>query len=119
MKLTDAEWKVLELLWDRGPMSTMEIFKELSNTTDWAKSTVITLLNRMTTKKSIYFEMDGKSKVYYPSTNRVEAGIEEGKNYSRRFFGGSLGLMIKSFIKDEKLTKEEIEEIQKIINGDD
>lgn len=119
MKLTDAEWKVLELLWEKGPMSTMELFKELSDSTDWAKSTVITLLNRMTAKESIYYEMKGKSKIYHPSVSREKAGIEEGKNFSRRFFGGNLGLMIKSFIRDESISQEEIEEIQKIINGEE
>lgn len=117
MKLTDAEWKVLELLWNKGPMSTMEIFKELSESTDWAKSTVITLLNRMTSKESIYYEMNGKTKIYYPTVNREEAGFEEVENFSKRFFGGDVGLMICSLVENEKLSQEELEEINKIING--
>lgn len=119
MKLTDAEWKILELLWEKGPLSTMDIIRELEGSVGWAKSTVITVLNRMTSKESIYYKMDGKSKIYYPSTEREQAGLDEVQNFSKRFFGGDLGLMICSLVKNEKLSQAELDEINKIINGEE
>lgn len=114
--LTEAEWKIMEFLWDNESLTTMEIIREMEETFGWAKSTVITVLNRMDNKGSIRHEMENKSKRYFPCVARSEAKLEEAKSFLNRFYNGNLGLMIKSFIKEESLSPEELDEIQKIIN---
>ncbi len=115
VKLTDTEWKIMELLWNQGSMSTMELARALEESTGWARSTVITLLNRMTDKGSIRFETDKKSKVYYPAIDRDQAEIEETRSLVNKIYGGNIGLMISNLLKHENLSAEEIEEIRKII----
>lgn len=114
--LTEAEWKIMEILWSKGSLTTMEIIKEMEELHGWAKSTVITVLNRMDNKGSIRYEMKNKSKIYTANIAKSEAKIEETRTFLDKFYEGSLGLMIKNFIREEALSAEEIEEIQKIIN---
>ena len=115
IKLADTEWKIMELLWEKGPLTTMELTRELETSMGWTKSTVITLLKRMDGKGSVYFESVDKTKKYFPSIQREEAELEETKSFLNKFYKGNLGLMISNLINQEALTKEEIEELHKII----
>lgn len=115
IKLADTEWKIMELLWEKGPMTTMEITRELETSIGWTKSTVITLLKRMDAKGSVYYENSDKTKIYYPSIQREEAELEETKSFLNKFYKGNLGLMISNLINQEALSQEEIDELHKII----
>ena len=50
IQLTDAEWKIMEVLWDGAPRTMAEITKTLEPATGWTRHTVITLLKRMQEK---------------------------------------------------------------------
>lgn len=115
IKLTDTEWKIMELLWDKGPMPTMELIRELKDSMGWAKSTAMTFLGRMTSKGSITYSLDGKSRKYFANISRDEAELEETRSFLSKIYGGNVGLMINSMLKQEALTKEDIEEIERII----
>lgn len=116
IKFADTEWKIMEVLWEKGPLSTMEIVSILEESNGWARSTVITLLNRITAKGGVRFTTENRSKVYYPAVERNQAELEETKSFINKVYGGNIGLMISNLVKNESLTQEEIEEIKKIIN---
>ena len=50
VQVTEAEWKIMECLWDHAPQTMGEITATLEPTTGWTRQTVITLLKRMTEK---------------------------------------------------------------------
>ena len=116
IKFADTEWKIMEVLWEKGPLSTMEIVSILEESNGWARSTVITLLNRITAKGGVRFKIENRSKVYYPAIEKKHAELEETKSFINKVYGGNIGLMISNLVKNESLTQEEIEEIKKIIN---
>ena len=47
LTLTNSEWYVLDCLWERSPMTVMELVSALHEKVGWAKSTTITTLRRM------------------------------------------------------------------------
>ena len=49
-RCTEAEWKIMEVLWDHSPRTMSEITKTLEPVTGWTRHTVITLLKRMQEK---------------------------------------------------------------------
>ena len=53
VQVTEAEWKIMEVLWDHSPRTMTEITAILEPTTGWTRHTVITLLKRMLEKGSI------------------------------------------------------------------
>ena len=55
VKLTDAEWKVMETLWRDEPKTIMQITKELQEETGWTKYTVMSFLKRMEDKGAVHF----------------------------------------------------------------
>ena len=115
IKLTDTEWKIMELLWDKGPMPTMELIRELKDSMGWAKSTAMTFLGRMTSKGSITYSLDGKSRKYFANISRDEAELEETRSFLSKIYGGNVGLMISNLIDSDQLTDEQLAELRRII----
>ena len=54
IRLSEAEWKVMTLLWQDAPQTMMQLTKHFKDTTGWSKHTVMTFLRRMEEKKAIY-----------------------------------------------------------------
>ncbi len=115
VKLTDTEWKIMELFWEKGPLTTMEIYHEMEGTDGWAKSTVITLLGRMENKGSIRHRKDGNTKKYYPNISKESAELQETRTFLDKFYKGKIGLLISSLVEQEEISEEELEEIRRII----
>lgn len=115
IKLSDSEWIIETKLWDNGSMTITELTKSLKDETNWSKSTIITLLKRMEEKGACYFEQEDKAKRFYPGISRNEAEIEETTSFLDKIYSGNVGLMISNLIKSDKLSKKDIEELQKIL----
>ena len=54
--LSDAEWEIMNCLWNKPNQKISEIVIALSEKKVWDKHTVITLLNRMEKKGAVSFE---------------------------------------------------------------
>jgi len=115
MRLSDAEWKIADCLWDNGSMTITELTRELGAITGWSKNTIITLLKRMIEKGAVNFVQEERAKRFYPAINRTEAELEETESFLDKVYKGNVGLMISNLIGSEKLTNEQIEELRRII----
>ncbi|MBR1798078.1 MAG: BlaI/MecI/CopY family transcriptional regulator [Clostridiales bacterium] len=118
IKLSDAEWKIETCLWDCGPMTITELTKTLGSTTGWSKNTIITFLKRMQEKGAISFVQEARAKRFYPLIDRAEAELEETTSFLDKVYKGNVGLMISNLISSDKLSKEEIRELQRILEED-
>jgi len=65
MKISDAEWKIMNLLWEEEPRTMTQLTKALLSSTGWSKHTVITYLKRMEEKGMIRHIEGKKAKLYY------------------------------------------------------
>ena len=80
VQVTEAEWKIMECLWDHAPQTMGEITATLESATGWTRQTVITLLKRMTEKGAVSMDDSGRAKKYIPLITREEASTEESTN---------------------------------------
>lgn len=115
IKLSEAEWKVMTLLWQRAPQTMMEITNHFKSTTGWSKHTVMTFLRRMEEKKAIHYEEGERAKLYYPDIEKEEAVLQETENFLEKVFDGRMGLMINTMVEKKALSKEEITEMYEIL----
>lgn len=114
-RLTDAEWKVMSVLWEQSPRTMMEITNALKEETGWSKYTVMSFLKRMEEKGALHFEEGGKAKRYYPDWNREDAQIQETEDFLNKVFHGKIGLMINAMVQQNALSKQEVEELYQIL----
>lgn len=111
VQCTDAEWKILEVLWDASPRTMAEITKELEPSTGWTRHTVITLLKRMQEKGSVDVDETGNVKRYFPRVTREEASRDQTQKLLRRVFSGKATLLIHNLIDTGEMSMEEMQEV--------
>ena len=115
VNLSDAEWKIMNLLWLKAPMTIMQITHELELETGWSKHTVITMLNRMEQKGAVAHEEGQRAKLFYPVADQKEVTVKETKGFLNRVYQGSLSMMVNSMADSKALSKKEIEELYEIL----
>jgi len=111
LQLTDAEWKIIEVLWDEHPRSMPEITKILEPSTGWTRHTVITLLKRMESKGTITVDTSGSIKMYSPKITREQATAEQTRKFLSRVFSGNLSLLISNLVDSGEADVEEMQAI--------
>ena len=115
ISLNSSERTILECLWENSPRTMIEIWHALEAKTGWTKSTANTLTGRMAGKGSFMVEEGRKAKLYSPAILREEAAVAETQSLLRRAYNGSLSLMLSTLVKSEALSREDISELQKIL----
>lgn len=115
-KLTDAEWKVMAVLWEQSPRTMMEITNALKEETGWSKHTVMSFLKRMEEKGALHFTDGGKAKLYYPDWEREAAQMQETEEFLNKMFHGKIGLMLHAMVQQNALSEQEIDELNRILN---
>lgn len=111
MQCTDAEWKIMEVLWDHAPRTIAEITKTLEPTTGWTRHVVITLLKRMEEKGTVTVDQSGPAKLYSPKISQDEASTEETDKFLSHVFKGKASLLINHLVESEKITADDLQEI--------
>lgn len=115
IKLSEAEWKVMKLLWEESPKTMMQITNLIKETTGWTKHTVMTFLKRMEEKKAIHYEEGGRAKLYYPDIKKEEVVLQETEEFLHKVFDGRMGLMLNTMVEKKVLSKSEIDELYDIL----
>lgn len=113
--MSEAEWKVMSLLWEEAPQTMMQVTSHFKETTGWTKHTVMTFLKRMEEKGAIYYEEGGRAKLYYPKIDRREAVLQETEGFLDKVFDGRMGLMLNTMVEQQALSREEIAELYEIL----
>ena len=115
INLSDSEWKLMNRLWDRAPMTITELTAALRAETGWAKNTVITMLSRLEAKGAVRYEEGGRAKQYFPTVDREDAARAETESFLSKVYGGSLGLMVSKLVESHALTEADIAELSAIL----
>lgn len=110
-----GEWKLMEYLWEDAPRTLMEIVRAMGDRVGWAKSTVTTMIGRMEAKGLLYYETQGRTKLFYPAVTREEARSAEADALLDKAFQGSAGLLMSSFLERKKLSRDEIGELYELL----
>ena len=115
LDLTEAEWKLLECLWDFSPRTGRETVDYMSSHVGWTRSTTLTMLRRMTEKGLISCDESGTVLMYSPLVRRDEAVHRETRSFIDRVYKGSVSLLINNLSEKQKLSKEDIDELYAIL----
>ena len=115
MKLTEAEWSVLEVLWGGEGFSLKEITSALEPVQGWSKKTVLTYLTRMEGKGLVEIDRS-KDKPYMAGVSREACAKEERQELCNKVYGGATGDLIAAFLKEATISQEEIAHLKKLLD---
>lgn len=113
--LSEGEWKLMNLLWDRSPRVIAELTQALRDDTGWSKATVNIMLVRLVEKEAVRMQEGGRAKQYFALLSREDAAAEETKAFLARVFGGSAGHMVAFLARRDALSWEDIDEMYAVL----
>lgn len=115
IKLSDAEWKIMDKLWETPHLTIRQLTESLFEDTGWEKHTVITLLGRIEKKGALSYRQNGRAKEFYPLVSREDACGEETRSFLEKVYQGSLSMMVHSMVERESLSEQERQELIRIL----
>ncbi|MCA9314487.1 MAG: BlaI/MecI/CopY family transcriptional regulator [Planctomycetota bacterium] len=113
--LTDAEWKVMDVVWDRGPVAVRDVHGALEASTRWAYTTVKTLLDRLVDKGVVEASAEGRRWLYVAVLRRDDAQRGELEALRAKAFGGRLGGMLHLLLGEGRLGARDREALRKLV----
>ena len=115
VSLTEAEWKVMEELWDSSGATGRELTERLEKKMGWNRSTTLTLLRRMEGKKALEVRQEGAVRTFVPLLRREDAALQETESFLSRVYHGSLSLMVSTLSRRQALSRKEIDELYALL----
>lgn len=115
-KITDAEWRVMHVVWSRGQVTANDVIDAVVPETNWSPNTVRTLLIRLTEKGVLHVEKNCE-KIrqicrYTPLYTLEECTVVQGQSFLERVFQGDARRLLVHFVKDAALTPQEVAELR-------
>ena len=114
--LTEAELRLMEVLWQRRSATVGEVLAGLPRDTALAYSTVLTTLRILEQKGYVAHSESGRAFVYHPLIGRDEARRNATQQLVRRFFNNSPELLALSLLEQENIDELELERIKRLID---
>lgn len=115
LTLTEAEWTVMECLWEKSPRTGRETVEWLDRRMGWTRSTTLTMLRRLEAKGAVAGDTEGELKTFRPLIAREEVAAQETENLLDRVYKGSLSLLVSSLTWKQSLPQNEIDELYAIL----
>ena len=117
--LTDAELRLMEVVWEKGKASVAEVVEALPSDVPLSYSTVLTTLRILENKGYLRHTKDGRSFIYHPVVKREQARESALAHLLRRFFEGSPELLVLNLMERGKIDARELARLRKRIAEED
>jgi predicted transcriptional regulator len=113
--LTEAELRLMRLLWAGGESAVADLVQALPDDTPLAYTTVLTTVRILERKGYVRHRQEGRAFLYTPCVAEYEAQQSEIRHVLQRFFGNSRERLVLSLLGDADATPEELERMKKAI----
>ncbi len=114
-RISGAEHAVMEVLWDRSPITAAEVCDTICGARGWSIATVKTLLSRLVSKQAIAAEPEGRRFLYSPLIARADYLGGESRRLVDRLFGGRAAPLFAHLAEQEALTDQDLAEIEALL----
>ena len=116
-KISEAEMRLLHLLWDESPLGATEIADRVANERGWTITTVKTLLSRLVAKGALTAKPQGRKYLYAPAIDRDDVAVSQARGLIDRLFGGRVSPLVAQLAEQQELDEQDIAELEKIVRG--
>lgn len=115
--LSDAEWTVMNVVWDLGPVTARQVLHEIEGETGWAYSTVKTILERLAEKGVVEVERQGNAGVFSAALPRETAQQSALRSLLDRAFDGTFGALLQHLVSRERLSRKDREQLAAMLEA--
>lgn len=115
IKITDAEWEVMRVVWAHGSVTSREIIEILESKMQWKAPTIKTLIGRLVEKGALNTEQEDRKYIYSANIEEKEAVRRFTNDIFDRICRKNVGNVIESIIKDHILSFDDIQRLEEIL----
>ena len=115
-KLTDAEWTVLEALWQMPDAALGSLVTALHPVKKWSRNTVHTYLTRMEAQGLVQIDRSVEPHTYAAAVSRDACACAARRNLLDRVYGGAAGDLVTAFLKESHITAQERDALKKLLD---
>ena len=112
-KLGAIESRFAGLIWDNEPMTTRQLVELCAKELSWKRTTTYSVLKKLCEKG--FFQMENSTVTALVS--REEYHAVQSEKFVEETFDGSLPALVLAFGSRKKLSEQELEELQKVIDS--
>lgn len=112
MRLGAVEARFADLIWDNEPLSSTQLVKLAQQALNWKKSTTYTVLKRLSQRGLV----QNQGGVVTACLSREEFYAAQSQQFVEETFSGSLPAFLTAFTTRKKLSEEEIDQLQSLID---
>ena len=109
--LCDSEYRFMQVVWDAAPVASGRLVELCAQELGWKKSTTYTVLRKLCQREILRNE----DATVVAVAKREQVQKFESQQVVERSFGGSLPAFVNAFLSEKKLSREEAEELKKLI----
>src|SRR3954468_8586584 len=116
MQLGRMQFRIMQVLWDRGRASAREITDALNESEPVAHSTVQTLLRQLEAKGAVGHEAASRTFVFFPLLKEDKVKRTAARDLLERVFGRAGGSLAAHLLRNERLSRSELDELHRLID---
>lgn len=117
VKISEAEMELLQLLWDRSPLTAAQLAELTPEKRGWQLATVKTLLSRLVAKGAVRADVDGRRFLYSPAIERDALAVEQAGRLVDRMFGGRISPLVAQLAEQRDLSPEDLDELEALVRS--
>ncbi len=115
--LTEAELRLMEVLWQKGPATVQQVLEDLPENEPLAYNSVLTTIRILEKKGYVQHVKDGRAFVYSTLVERKDATRSEISRLVNRFFGNSHELLVLNILEDQGMDAAELNRLRTMLEG--
>ncbi len=115
-ELTDAEWEIMKVVWEKQPCAAGTVQEALAKSKDWAYSTVKTTMDRMTAKGLLKITKIRNLQLFSSAISRDDARTGEFSKMLKRAFDGALTPMMQFLMEQEDFSQVDLNRLRGLVD---
>jgi BlaI family transcriptional regulator, penicillinase repressor len=119
MKLSENEWKIMNALWRKSPVTAREIVEHIPENVEWAYTTVKTMLSRLIVKGAVSEHKRGNTSFYEPLIQQENTRKNAFTNMFDKILDGALEPFMHYLVDERKISEKEREELIRILKKEE
>jgi predicted transcriptional regulator len=113
--LTEAELRLMDVLWQQGPSTVQQVLEALPVKSPLAYNSVLTTIRILEKKGYVRHIKDGRAYIYRALVEREEASRSEIRHLAHRFFQNSHEMLVLNILEERGVDAEELNRLRQLL----
>ena len=115
-ELTKVEERIMQIMWRINKGFVKDVIEQIPDEPKPPYNTISSVVRILARKGYLHFKAYGKTYEYYPAIGKTEYRNRQLKKMISGYFGDSPASLLSFIVKEEKLSKDEIDELKDMID---